>query len=84
MTRPIINQDPEILGGTPVFMGTRVPVKALFDYLKAGDDLEDFLDDFPSVQRGQAVALLQRQAIDLFGTVEYEEDDDYKAQRKRK
>ena len=59
MTRTIINRDPEILGGTPVFMGTRVPVKAIFDYLEAGDNLDEFLDDFPSVREEQALALLE-------------------------
>jgi uncharacterized protein (DUF433 family) len=59
MTISIINRDPEILGGTPVFMGTRVPVKAIFDYLEAGDDLDEFLDDFPSVSREQALSLLE-------------------------
>lgn len=47
----IISRNKEILGGTPVFKGTRVPVKALWDYLKAGDTVEDFLEDFPSVDR---------------------------------
>jgi uncharacterized protein (DUF433 family) len=58
MNKEIINRDPEILGGTPVFSGTRVPVKAIFDYLEAGDDIDEFLDDFPSVSRDQAIALL--------------------------
>ena len=48
--------DPEILGGTPVFVGTRVPVKSLYDYLEAGDSLDEFLDSFPSVTRDQAQA----------------------------
>ena len=52
-------QDPEILGGEPVFMGTRVPVKSLFDHLEAGDSIEDFLDGFPSVKREQVIALLE-------------------------
>ena len=56
MARPIINQNPEILGGTPVFMGMKVPVKALFDYHEAGDNLNEFLDDFPSVRKEQALA----------------------------
>jgi len=56
----IISRNKEILGGTPVFKGTRVPAKALWDYLKAGDTVEDFLEDFPSVERGQAIALLER------------------------
>ncbi len=55
----IVTVDPEILGGTPVFTGTRVPVKNLFDYLEAGDSLEVFLDAFPSVTREQAVAALE-------------------------
>jgi len=55
----IITIDPQILGGTPVFAGTRVPVKNLFDYLEAGDSLEIFLDAFPSVTREQAVAALE-------------------------
>ena len=55
----VVQRDPEILGGTPVFVGTRVPVKILFDYLEAGDSLEAFLDEFPSVNREQAVAALE-------------------------
>jgi len=56
----IISRNKEILGGTPVFNGTRVPVKALWDYLKAGDGVEDFLEDFPSVNRDQVIALIER------------------------
>jgi uncharacterized protein (DUF433 family) len=59
MTRKLISLDPEILSGTPVFAGTRVPVKTLFDHLEAGDAIEVFLDDFPSVSRELAVAVLQ-------------------------
>ena len=55
----VVHSDPDILGGTPVFVGTRVPIKILFDYLEAGDSLEVFLDQFPSVTRGQAVAALE-------------------------
>lgn len=55
----VVHTDPEILGGTPVFVGTRVPAKTLFDYLEAGDSLDDFLADFPSVSREQAVAALE-------------------------
>jgi uncharacterized protein (DUF433 family) len=54
-----IHSDPEIMGGTPVFVGTRVPVQTLLEYLEAGDPLDDFLDDFPSVTRNQAVAVLE-------------------------
>jgi uncharacterized protein (DUF433 family) len=55
----IIHRDPEILGGTPVFVGTRVPAKALLDYLKGGHSLAEFLDDFPTVSREQAIAVLE-------------------------
>lgn len=58
MSNVLINRDPEILGGTPVFMGTRVPIRILFEHLEAGDSLEVFLDDFPSVTREQAVQVL--------------------------
>ena len=55
----VVSSNPQTLGGTPVFTGTRVPVKNLIDYLEAGDSLEEFLDDFPSVSREQAVAALE-------------------------
>ena len=55
----VVNRDPDILGGTPVFIGTRVPVRILFEYLKAGDSLEVFLEQFPTVRREQAVAALE-------------------------
>ena len=55
----VVHSDPEILGGTPVFVGTRVPVKSLFDHLEAGDSLDVFLESFPSVSREQAVAALE-------------------------
>ena len=57
--RELILIDPEILGGTPVFKGTRVPVESLFDHLEAGVALNEFLDDFPSVSKEQAVAALE-------------------------
>jgi uncharacterized protein (DUF433 family) len=57
-TQPVVHSDPDIMGGVPVFVGTRVPVRTLFDHLAAGDPLEVFLDDFPSVSREQAVAVL--------------------------
>ena len=60
-----IHTDPEILGGTPVFVGTRVPVRALIDYLEGGDSLDQFLSDFPSVTRDQAVAALEEAAAAL-------------------
>jgi len=55
----IINIDEDILGGQPVFMGTRVPVESLFDHLEAGVSLEEFLDEFPTVSKEQAIALLE-------------------------
>lgn len=55
----VVRSDPDVLGGTLVFAGTRVPVKNLMDYLAAGDSLERFLDHFPSVTRAQAVATLE-------------------------
>jgi uncharacterized protein (DUF433 family) len=57
--RSVVLSDPEILGGTPVFVGTRVPVRNLIDYIEAGDSLEDFLRSFPSVSREKAVAALE-------------------------
>jgi uncharacterized protein (DUF433 family) len=55
----IVHSDPETLGGTPVFVGTRVPVEALLDFLEGGDTIEDFLDSYPGVTREQAVAFLE-------------------------
>lgn len=54
----IVQRDPDILSGTPVFLGTRVPIRTLFDYLEGGDTLDEFLRQFPSVRREQAIALL--------------------------
>ncbi|HKI04854.1 MAG TPA: DUF433 domain-containing protein [Thermoanaerobaculia bacterium] len=60
MAQPeVIHSDPETLGGTPVFLGTRVPVRNLIVFLEAGDTLEDFLKSFPSVSREQAIAALE-------------------------
>ena len=56
---PVIHSDPDILGGTPVFVGTRVPFRNLIDYLERGHSLDEFLDEFPSVTREQAVAALE-------------------------
>ncbi len=55
----VVRSDPEVLGGTPVFAGTRVPVQSLFDYLEGGETLDEFLRQFPSVKREQAVAALE-------------------------
>ena len=59
MQSPIIHSDPKILGGTPVFFGTRIPLRNLIDYLEGGYSLDEFLDDFPSVRREQAIAALE-------------------------
>ena len=55
----VINQDPDIYGGVPVFTGTRVPIQSLIDHLKAGDSLDYFFEGFPSVSREQAIAFLE-------------------------
>ena len=57
---PVVHSDPETMGGTPVFIGTRVPFQTLLDYLEAGDRLGEFLEDFPTVTREQAVAALEQ------------------------
>ena len=59
MDSRVINIDPEILGGTPVFFGTRVPIKNLFDYLETGDTIEIFLEDFEGVSRTQVIRVLE-------------------------
>ena len=60
-----IESDAEKLSETPVFRGTRVPIKNLFDYLEAGDDLHEFLDDFPTVKRAQAIGVLELYKVKL-------------------
>ena len=64
----ILHSDPEILGGTPVFVGTRVPVQSLFDHLEAGESIDDFIEGFPSVRREQVIALLERSRQELLKT----------------
>jgi uncharacterized protein (DUF433 family) len=59
LERRFLHSDPAILGGTPVFVGTRVPLRNLIDYLERGHSLDEFLDDFPSVSREQAIAALE-------------------------
>ena len=63
----VIQRSPEVLAGTPVFAGTRVPLKALLDYLAAGQSMSEFLDDFPTVTREQAIAALQLAKEALLG-----------------
>jgi uncharacterized protein (DUF433 family) len=65
-----IESDREKLSGTPVFRGTRVPVKNLFDYLEAGDDLDEFLDDFPTVDRAQVIGVLELYKVKLLQNYE--------------
>jgi uncharacterized protein (DUF433 family) len=59
LSKSVVHSDPEILGGTPVFVGTRVPIHALFDYLEGGETLGEFLRQFPSVRREQALIALE-------------------------
>jgi uncharacterized protein (DUF433 family) len=68
MSNPI-HRDPEILGGTPVFAGTRVPFATLLDYLEGGNSLSEFLDDFPTVTHEQAVAALESAKHSLLAQV---------------
>ena len=64
----VFHSDPEIMGGTPVFMGTRVPIQSLFDHLAAGDSIDEFLEGFPSVRREQVIALLEESKHHLLQT----------------
>lgn len=59
MTQPVISRSPDIMGGAPVFSGTRVPVQTLLDYLEAGETIDEFLIGFPSVKRDQVIAFLE-------------------------
>jgi len=59
MKEPVVSCNPEVMGGTPVFAGTRVPVQTLLDYLEAGDSIDEFLEGFPSVTREQVIAFKQ-------------------------
>ena len=59
MKNPAICRDPEIMGGTPVFCGTRVPVQTLLDYLEAGETIDQFLEGFPTVRREQVISFLE-------------------------
>jgi uncharacterized protein (DUF433 family) len=65
----VVHSDPEIMGGTPVFVGTRVPFQNLFEYLEGGESLDEFLDAFPSVSREQAVAALEEAKEAYFANV---------------
>jgi uncharacterized protein (DUF433 family) len=65
----IVHSDSEILGGTPVFVGTRVPLQNLIDYLEGGESIEDFLDGFPSVKREQVIAVIEDAKFKMLETV---------------
>ena len=65
----VVHSDPEIMGGTPVFVGTRVPLQNLIDYLEGGESIEDFLDGFPSVKRQQVIAVIEAAKFKMLETV---------------
>ena len=65
----IIHSDPEIMGGTPVFVGTRVPLQNLIDYLEGGESVEDFLDAFPTVKREQVITVIEAGKLKMLETV---------------
>jgi len=67
MDQTLISRDPEVMSGELCFTGTRVPVRNLFDYLEGSSTLEDFLEDFPSISRGRAVAVLEAAQAKLIG-----------------
>ena len=67
MNNKVISSDPGILGGTPVFTGTRIPIRILIEHLEAGDRLDDFLDSYPTVSREQAIAVLNAAKTALAG-----------------
>jgi uncharacterized protein (DUF433 family) len=65
----VVHSDPEIMGGTPVFVGTRVPLQNLIDYLEGGESIEDFLDGFPSVKREQVIAVIEAAKLKMLEMV---------------
>ena len=70
MADKLIDRNPDILGGAPVFSGTRVPVRILMEHLEAGDRIDEFLEDYPTVTRDQAIAVLERAKAMLVGKVD--------------
>jgi len=60
MDEPVISRNPDVMGGAPLFAGTRVPVQTLLDYLEAGESIDDFLEGFPSVSRAQVISFLEQ------------------------
>ena len=69
MKEAVVSRNPEVMGGTPVFAGTRVPVQTLLDYLKGGESIDDFLEGFPSVTREQVIAFLEQAKDSLVESV---------------
>jgi uncharacterized protein (DUF433 family) len=69
MSQPVICRDPEVMGGMPVFCGTRVPVQTLIEYLEAGDSIDQFLEGFPAVTREQVIAFLEEAKDKLVDSV---------------
>jgi uncharacterized protein (DUF433 family) len=69
--KKLITSDPEIMGGTPCFVGTRVPVQTLMDYLEAGDSIDEFLDGFPTVKRAQVIAFLEEAKDRILASVSH-------------
>jgi uncharacterized protein (DUF433 family) len=69
MKRSVVSRDPEVMGGTPVFSGTRVPIQTFIEYLEAGDSIDQFLEGFPSVTREQVVAFLEEAKDKLVASV---------------
>ena len=69
MKKSIVLTDPEIMSGEPCFTGTRVPVRTLLDYIEGGDSLDEFLEDFPTVARRQAIAFLEQSADAMLATI---------------
>lgn len=67
--KQIVHSDPDIVSGTPVFVGTRVPAQALLDYLEGGETIDEFLDDFPTVSREQAIAFLEEAGRALLANI---------------
>lgn len=70
MSKPIISVSPDIMGGTPVFAGTRVPIQTFIEYIKAGESIDSFLEGFPSVQREQLIAFLDEAEERILATVQ--------------
>jgi uncharacterized protein (DUF433 family) len=68
MKRKVVASDADVMGGTPCFTGTRVPVRTLLDYLEAGDSIDDFLEGFPTVKRDQVIAFLENATEKMLAT----------------